>query len=193
MVRMDIIEDSLYLGGRPRNCDLPRLRKAKIKAILTVDLSPLEDAVFNSYTRLYIKLADDPSQNILSVLEEALHFIEQNMLEGAVLVHCLAGVSRSATIVIAYVMRKYRISYNEAFHRVTRMRSVWYVVFELIFSPNSGFINQLKLFESMNFTVNKDSPLYKQFANKLNCPRCNAKVGSYNWCGKSFLLRAAGR
>ncbi|VDL88190.1 unnamed protein product [Schistocephalus solidus] len=141
---MDIIKDSLYLGGRPRSCDLPKLRKAKIKAILTVDLSPLEDAVFNSSKRFHMKLADKPSKNILSVLEEALLFIEKNMLEGGVLVHCLAGVSRSATIVIAYAMRKYRISYNKAFYRVTRMRSVWYVVFELIFSPNSGFINQLK-------------------------------------------------
>nr|VZI33198.1 unnamed protein product [Spirometra erinaceieuropaei] len=123
---MDIIEDGLYLGGRPRNCDLPKLRKAKIKSILTVDLSPLEDAVFNCYKRLYIKLADDPSQNILSVLEEALLFVEENIQEGAVLVHCLAGVSRSATIVIAYIMRKYRIPYNEAFYRVTRMRSVWF-------------------------------------------------------------------
>ncbi|VDK85968.1 unnamed protein product [Dibothriocephalus latus] len=165
---MDIIEDGLYLGSRPRNCDLPKLRKAKIKAILTVDMSPLEDAVFNNYKRLYIKLADDPSQNILTVLEEALLFIEENIQEGAVLVHwyafyplrhvcSLAGVSRSATVVIAYVMRKYGISYNDAFYRVTRMRSV----------PNSGFINQLKLFESMNFTVDETSPLYKQFANKV--------------------------
>lgn len=44
----------------------------------------------------------------------------------------MAGVSRSATIVIAYLMKKRKLSYDDAFKFVkTRRVIVW---------PNDGFI-----------------------------------------------------
>jgi protein-tyrosine phosphatase len=52
-----------------------------------------------------------------------------------VLFHCAAGVSRSASFVIAYLMKDQGISYQEAFNFVKSKRS--------IIRPNSGFVQQL--------------------------------------------------
>ncbi|KAL5107998.1 Dual specificity protein phosphatase 12 [Taenia crassiceps] len=66
----------------------------------------------------------------------------------------LTGVSRSATIVIAYLMWRFRMSFDEAYKKVLKSRRV---------SPNEGFISQLKCFEKMDFTYDPSSEAYKEF------------------------------
>ena len=58
-----------------------------------------------------------------------------------VLVHCWAGASRSATIVIAYIMWKYKTSVEDAINYVLQKRT------QIL--PNSGFQKQLKIFEKL--------------------------------------------
>jgi len=55
-----------------------------------------------------IPILDVPSQNILAYFENACQFIDSVLKTsyGKILVHCFAGVSRSATIVIAYLVKK---------------------------------------------------------------------------------------
>lgn len=55
--------------------------------------------------------------------------------------HCAYGVSRSATLIIAYLIKKLKISYEEAFIFVRRKRSV--------IKPNKGFEEQLRLWEKI--------------------------------------------
>lgn len=59
---------------------------------------------------------------------------------GAVLVHCEAGISRSAATVIAYLVRYRDFTLEEAFALVKARRS--------IVSPNHGFVQQLLSFET---------------------------------------------
>lgn len=59
---------------------------------------------------------------------------------GRVFVHCQAGISRSATICLAYLMRTNRVKLDEAFEFVKQRRS--------IISPNFSFMGQLLQFES---------------------------------------------
>ncbi|GAX85233.1 hypothetical protein CEUSTIGMA_g12653.t1 [Chlamydomonas eustigma] len=81
-------------------------------------------------------LQDTPGEDILAVLYDALEFIDSALKAGGrVLVHCSQGVSRSATIVIAYLMWKTGGSYDEVFAKVKEARGVA--------NPNIGFTCQL--------------------------------------------------
>lgn len=59
---------------------------------------------------------------------------------GRVLVHCQAGISRSATICLAYLMHTQRVRLDEAFNFVKQRRHV--------ISPNLAFMGQLLQFET---------------------------------------------
>merc|ERR1711941_54430 len=63
---------------------------------------------------------------ISGVLEDTSHRI---------LVHCAAGVSRSASIVVAYIMREEQTTYLDAVSSVRKIRE--------IVQPNYGFTRQL--------------------------------------------------
>ena len=70
---------------------------------------------------------------------------EQEQEQGnRVLVHCLAGMSRSATIVIAYLLATTAMTITEATEFVRSKRS--------IIRPNYGFINQLEQYEKRHFS-----------------------------------------
>ena len=49
---------------------------------------------------------DQPWFDLSIFFDETFGFIETGRKKGGVLVHCMAGISRSATIVTAYLMRK---------------------------------------------------------------------------------------
>lgn len=59
------------------------------------------------------------------------------------LVHCAMGASRSATCVIMYIMRKFKISLDDAFEYVKTQR--------FLTDPNEGFIEQLEEFEKKGY------------------------------------------
>jgi len=70
----------------------------------------------------------------------------------------MAGISRSATVVIAYVMSRKQLTFFEATAIVKSARR--------IISPNEGFTKQLLMFERMQFSINGDTEghsEYKQF------------------------------
>jgi len=70
--------------------------------------------------------------------------------EKGVLVHCLAGVSRSVTITVAYLMYKLSLNLNDAFNMVRARKSN--------IAPNFHFMRQLHNFECELARSPKDVP-----------------------------------
>lgn len=82
----------------------------------------------------WMQLTDDELCTI--PLDEAVHWIETALQgRGRVLVHCSLGVSRSPSLVIAYLMRHYGWSAREALCYCKSLRAVT--------RPNNNFLRQL--------------------------------------------------
>lgn len=99
-----------------------------------------------------IRVEDEESEDLGGKLSEALEFMSLatgvtlgRSLSGAVLVHCEAGISRSASTVIAYLVKFHDMPLSVAFRHVKDRRS--------IICPNSGFVEQLRLFETSHRDV----------------------------------------
>lgn len=111
------------------------------------------------FLRMAVPLRDMESENLLDYLEVCLDFIEDSRKEGSVLVHCFAGVSRSAAIITAYLMKSEQLSQEDAIESLRQ--SCEFVC------PNDGFLEQLKMFEQMGFKVDRASSTYKRFRLKI--------------------------
>ncbi|XP_023945306.1 dual specificity protein phosphatase 13 isoform X2 [Bicyclus anynana] len=82
------------------------------------------------------QLMDLPSTDISKYFHIAANFIDEGISRGSrVLVHCMMGVSRSATCAIAFLMIKRGMSLTEALAQVRSRRDI---------HPNEGFVRQLQ-------------------------------------------------
>ena len=101
----------------------------------TVDLPNHFEECFE-YLRVPIE--DTPDACLEGELHKALEFVAAGSVGAATLVHCHFGVSRSASIVIAFLMTQTGLEYKPALETLREAR--WSV------SPNQGFVTQLHRF-----------------------------------------------
>ncbi|XP_063227751.1 dual specificity protein phosphatase Mpk3 [Bacillus rossius redtenbacheri] len=131
----------LFLGNQSTSADSEALNRHNIQYILnvTADLpNVFEGSGVIKY--MQIPIADHWSQNLASFFPKAFEFIDEaRSNEKGVLVHCLAGVSRSVTITVAYLMYKLSLNLNDAFNLVGSLKSN--------IAPNFHFMQQLHSFE----------------------------------------------
>jgi len=145
---MSAVLGYLYIGGKSDAKDKAKLQKMGIKYILnctpprTLDR---ENGCPNFYEKeksfVYkrISIFDNKGEDILSHLETAYNFIEEGKHYGKVLVHCHKGVSRSASFVIGYLMKKNEFTFDEALAHVQSCRPV--------VQPNTSFLQQLRTYQ----------------------------------------------
>jgi len=115
-----IIKDKLYLGDICNANDTEFIRKNNITSIVCVATDLI---IINNNRNIaihYYQIEDDYDCNILQYFDEISQLIDE---EQTVLVNCYAGISRSATIVIAYMMRKFNMNLNTAFLEVREARN----------------------------------------------------------------------
>ena len=133
---MTHIVDSLYLGDR-NDAFSKEFMSNHPTAILNcakdVPMSP------HGVASMHLMLDDIETERITPHFSRAIEFIEREMAMGRrVLVHCAAGISRSASMVIAYLMYTRGMSFNDAYAYVKDRRN--------IVNPNMGFVFQLHAF-----------------------------------------------
>jgi len=135
-----ILEGQLYLGNLTSSRDRELQQDLGITHILSVLNGP--DTIDNeSVTQLKIDVFDDPEEDLISHFGKCIAFIEKAFSGGGkVLVHCHAGLSRSATVVTAFIMKTKGWALEQALDFVRDKRPS--------IRPNEGFMNQLLLYES---------------------------------------------
>lgn len=109
----------------------------RIRRVLTVHNNPEGlDLSGTGVRRLNIAIADTDGENIGQHFERAIEFIDAAVAcQNPVLVHCGSGVSRSATIAIAYLVTKKAKGPAEALAQCKQRRRVAI--------PNRGFWKQV--------------------------------------------------
>ncbi len=89
-------------------------------------------------------LADSLDERISDYFLESFLFIEMALNNHKnVLLFCAAGVSRSPTIVMAYLQKKYQLTYEQAYNHVVYKRPC--------INPNKNYITQLKAYQSKQY------------------------------------------
>lgn len=92
------------------------------------------------FSYLVLDVADLPTDNIIRHFPKVKAFIDDCLYKGGkVLIHGNAGISRSAALMIAFIMETHGLTYREAFLHVQHRR--------FCINPNEGFTQQLMEYE----------------------------------------------
>ncbi|KEF57816.1 uncharacterized protein A1O9_05736 [Exophiala aquamarina CBS 119918] len=103
-----------------------------------------------------ILLRDSSTEDLLQALGEACEFIKSSLAkkDGGVLIHCHQGVSRSASVVTAFVMEEMDLEYDTALRYVRGRRPK--------VNPNKGFAVQLEMWRRLRYTIREESGDFKK-------------------------------
>ena len=148
-----IIPNKIAVGDKHASANAEWLIEHNIRAIITARGELSRPASYYKkwgITVLHIPIADHPSTHISKYFSTTYRFLDFFSKQHGVLVHCAAGISRSTTLVIAYLMRKYHWTSKQAINWVKLKRPCCY--------PNVGFLKQLNMYES---ALKKYVPIHK--------------------------------
>lgn len=135
---MSEIIPGLYLGGMD---DAFNPALTTNTTVINMAIEVPQTPYANRY--LYLPAKDTSSEKINKYFNYAIENIDNELKQGhRVLVHCFAGISRSATIVIAYLMKTKKWPFLKAYEFVKAKRPV--------IDPNLGFIYQLHSYDQQN-------------------------------------------
>ncbi len=168
---LSLVTHNIVLGGRDEANNKDMMDRYGITHVLN-SCKQLKNFFPDDYTYLKINAMDDPKYDIRKDFEKASEFIARvEKLKGRVLVHCIAGVSRSVCFVLMHLMRHHEVCLNQGYKHIKNVRP--------FIHPNEGFLYQMAMFEvdTFGFTsvagtkAGKDWAFYKWNSEKCNFPR----------------------
>ena len=132
------IFDHVYLGSEWNAANMEELQRNGVGHILNVTRE-IDNFFPGQFEYLNIRVYDDEATELLKHWDRTFKFISRALDAGSkVLVHCKMGVSRSASVVVAYAMKAYDWDLAKALHHVKMRRSC--------VKPNASFMEQLKIY-----------------------------------------------
>jgi len=138
-----ILPDFLYLGDEECSLDKEVISNLGITHVVSV-LPPNENSCKFAPEVKYCQcslqdLSTACIEDYFALSNEFIDDAKKKGEENKVLVHCAAGVSRSPTLVLSYLMYSLNWSLKKAYRHVLERRSV--------IQPNQGFLGQLIKYE----------------------------------------------
>ncbi|GMT31205.1 hypothetical protein PFISCL1PPCAC_28878, partial [Pristionchus fissidentatus] len=155
-IMIDKIVDGVYLTGASSVITTEgrsQLAKLEITHVLTVSAMPI-----NPESRLagveyeYVYALDSPCQDLLEsgAMERAVAFIDRAVKSGGrIVVHCEVGMSRSVTMVAAYLMKRFEWDERKAVTQIQLHRPIAF--------PNEGFVAQLRVYRRLGYQCSHEA------------------------------------
>jgi predicted protein tyrosine phosphatase len=145
------IISNLWVGDIRSPCNKESLKEHNIEMIVSAVYGASAHHPFDfDYEKA--NLRDMEGENILEEIIRLLPLIRETILQDkGVLVHCIQGASRSATIVAAYLIQYEHMGAEEALEYMKRKRSC--------VNPNQSYREQLNIFAHM---VSSDKEDYEK-------------------------------
>jgi protein-tyrosine phosphatase len=139
----EIIDEFLWIGSIYDYGDHEKLHRLGITHILDLARESTPhcnmDKIKSEFNYYHIEMYDSPEFPIYKYFDETEKYLDEIYNSGGkVLVNCHMGRSRSATIVINYIMRKTGLMMGVAMMEVKNKRNA--------ISPNIGFMKQLEVY-----------------------------------------------
>lgn len=125
-----ILPNKLYMSDYHTSKNYELLKSHGIKQILTIGIE-LPPHKTDDFASMHIYMDDAPYEPISNYFEMAHEFINK----APTLVHCYAGISRSASLVISYLIKFEKMTVSAALMHCRQIRPK--------VSPNPGFLKQL--------------------------------------------------
>ena len=141
------INDHIYIGNKHVAANVNQLQEHGITHVVNCaeELEHIVQSYDENMNWLFLPMIDCRYEgNVVDYIPQAIEFIDSAITNNhKVLIHCAAGISRSSSIAIAYIMHKNNLRYDRAYSRVVYKRPCC--------KPNSRFVEQLK---NYNFCCN---------------------------------------
>jgi len=138
-----IILNFLWLGNDADAYNIQALRDNEISHILVCG-AELKQYYPDQFVYHQIDVYDNKDTSLISHWETTTSFLEHaRACSGKVLVHCAMGISRSVSVVAAFLMKSMRLDVDEALYYIKLRRPVA--------DPIAEFVDQLRLFEAGNY------------------------------------------
>ncbi|XP_069320394.1 dual specificity protein phosphatase 21 [Eulemur rufifrons] len=140
------ITSTLYIGSGVAANNRFILSSKNITTVINVSVEVV-NTIFKNIQYIQVPVVDAPSARLYDFFDViADHIHKVDMKQGRTLLHCVAGVSRSAALCLAYLMKYHSMTLLDA-HTWTKSRRP-------IIRPNNGFWEQLIRYEFKLFRKN---------------------------------------
>ena len=148
----EIIKKKIFLGNVEASTNKNLLLEKNITSILVCGYF-LNEYFPDDFNYLTLEFEDNEYERIFFPIIKGIEFILNN---DCVFVHCRKGISRSSTIVIAYIMFHYKFDFDKAFKYVYKKKNN--------INPNENFRKQLNDFHHMAKLFNYDINMIKDYS-----------------------------
>jgi len=165
------VTPGLYIGDKYACRDLDLLKSLQIRTIINCTVKPKAGGLRNYYSSdfLYkrVPVKDSDLEDLTPWFSEVCELVDQSLQQKFnVLIHCQQGVSRSATIVLAYLLYKGN-NLKNAYVQLKTARP--------IVKPKTAFLRQLVLWDKQLSKKRKERNERKRICSYQELPNPKRK------------------